>query len=172
MRLSITLFSWLACGKVWECPSLAKFCSNNFVRQQSLYLDPINSYWDILWVRQISEKPWETYMSFCLLQALDGPLLHGNMITCSSFSVFLLILVCKGPNMSIALLLNTLLLKQCSVSESDSSFDFAISCRSHIYQLLVWPYFAHPRSETLAWFIDETFVTAFCLLFVKFFQEY
>ena len=107
MRLSITLFWWLACGKVWECPSLAKFCSNNFVRQQSLYLDPINSYWDILWVRQISEKPWETYMSFCLLQALDGPLLHGNMITCASFSVFLLILICKGPNMSIAVLLNT-----------------------------------------------------------------
>ena len=63
-------------------------------------------------------------------------------------------------------------LLQCSVSESDSSFDFAISCRSHIYQLLVWPYFAHPRSETLAWFIDETFVTAMCLLFVKVFQEY
>ena len=89
--------------EVWECPSLAKFCSNNFVCQQSLYLDPTNSYWDIIWVRQISEKP---YMS-CLLQALDGPLLHVNMISCASFSVFLLILICRGPNMSIAVLLNT-----------------------------------------------------------------
>ena len=38
-------------------------------------------------------------------------------------------------------------LLQCSVSESDSSFDLATSCRSDIYQLLVWPYFAHPRSR-------------------------
>ena len=43
----------------------------------------------------------------CLLQALDGPLLHVNMISCASFSVFLSILICRGPNMSIAVLLNT-----------------------------------------------------------------
>ena len=42
--------------EVWECPSLAKFCSNNFVCQQSLYLDPTNSWSENLSLTKTKNK--------------------------------------------------------------------------------------------------------------------
>ena len=94
----------------WKLPILAIFHSNDFVRQQSSCLDPTNNYWDILRVRQIVEMPWELNVSE-LLSVTNSrwtalAVMHVNMITCASFSVFLPIRICRGPNMSISVLLN------------------------------------------------------------------